>query len=120
MKQIGFSQEEIKQKKEKVTKQKAILDLYQSIESGYSQCHHTGNRVKASGGWDLQVCQHGVTQASKFLFIESAPLGRFDLVVAMSVCMYVCMYVCVFVPFAHICTYVYVCPHFPKSDVQNF
>ena len=24
------------------------------------------------------------------------------------------------VPFSHICTYVYVCPHFPKSDVQNF
>ena len=28
-----------------------------------------------------------------FFFIESAPLGRFDLVVAMSVCVYVCMFV---------------------------
>ena len=79
MKQIGFSQEEIKQKKEKVTKQKAILDLYQSIESGYSQCHHTGNRVKASGGWYLQVCQHGVTQASKFLFLSESVRDVIDI-----------------------------------------
>ena len=29
----------------------AIMTLYKSIESGYSQCHATGNRKKASGGW---------------------------------------------------------------------
>ena len=29
----------------------AIMTLYRSIESGYSQCHSTGNRKKASGGW---------------------------------------------------------------------
>ena len=79
MKQIGFSQEDIKEKKEKVSKQKAILDLYQSIESGYSQCHHTGNRVKASGGWYLQVCQHGVTVASKFLFLSESVRDVIDI-----------------------------------------
>ena len=34
----------------------AIFTLYKSIESGYSQCHATGNRKKASGGW--YVCAH--------------------------------------------------------------
>ena len=33
---------------------------------------------------------HGVPW-NFWIFIESAPLGRFDLVVAMSVCMYVCL-----------------------------
>ena len=28
-----------------------IMTLYKSIQSGYSQCHATGNRKKASGGW---------------------------------------------------------------------
>ena len=44
---------------------------------------------------------------------RNGPLGRFDLVVAMSVCS-----LCV--PFSCTRFWGLFCPHFPKSDVQNF
>ena len=34
-----------------MAKRDVLMSLYKSVESGYSQCHHTGNRKKASGGW---------------------------------------------------------------------
>ena len=37
-----------------MAKSDAIITLYKSIESGYSQCHHTGNNKKASGGWYVE------------------------------------------------------------------
>lgn len=37
--------------KTKLARCDAIMGLYKSIESGFSQCHQTGNRKKASGGW---------------------------------------------------------------------
>ena len=72
MKKIGFDNTEIRSLKENTSKKRAILDLYESIQSGYSQCHHTGNRVKAAGGWYLQLCQHGVTQGSKFMYLSES------------------------------------------------
>ena len=48
---MGFTKSEISQLKTKVSKQGAILDLYESVRSGYSQCHYTGNRLRANGGW---------------------------------------------------------------------
>ena len=29
----------------------AVVTLYNTVVSGYSQCHSTGNKKKASGGW---------------------------------------------------------------------
>ena len=37
-----------------MAKRDAVVSLYKSVESGFSQCHHTGNRKKASGGWYAQ------------------------------------------------------------------
>ena len=52
-----------------------------------------------------------------WLFIESAPLGRFDLVVAMSVCMCVCLCVCPFCPYMHLC----IClPPLPEVGCPKF
>ena len=45
-----------------MAKKDVVVSLYKSIESGYSQCHHTGNRKKASGGWyGLLLNYSGVT-----------------------------------------------------------
>ena len=35
----------------KYTKRKEILKLYESILTGSSKCHATGNEKDASGGW---------------------------------------------------------------------
>ena len=51
-------------------------------------------------------------------FYRIGPLGRFDLVVAMSVCLSVCL--CVWCPFLRGIFWGLFCPHFPRSDVQNF
>ena len=32
-------------------KVQAVINLYNTILAGYSQCHNTGNKKKASGGW---------------------------------------------------------------------
>ena len=50
----------------KVAKTDVIITLYKSIESGYSQCHHTGNRKKASGGWYVKKCCKNWANYDKF------------------------------------------------------
>ena len=49
-------------------KRKEILRLYDSIETGSSTCHTTGNEKGASGGWYSLNCRHGVIYAAKLLF----------------------------------------------------
>ena len=48
---IGFDKGDIRRFPSNLARCDAIMTLYKSIESGYSQCHATGNRKKASGGW---------------------------------------------------------------------
>ena len=48
---IGFDKGDIRRFPSNLARWDAIMTLYKSIESGYSQCHATGNRKKASGGW---------------------------------------------------------------------
>ena len=48
---IGFEKGDIKGFPSNLARCDAIMTFYKSIESGYSQCHATGNRKKASGGW---------------------------------------------------------------------
>ena len=49
------------------------MKLYESIWTGSSMCHATGNEKEASGGWYTFVCKHGVIYASKLLFLGYAP-----------------------------------------------
>ena len=49
-------------------------------------------------------------------FYRISPRGRFDIVVAMSVCLCVCVYV----PFSCTRFWGLFCPHFLKSDVKSF
>ena len=48
---IGFDKGDLRRFPSNLARCDAIMTLYKSIESGYSQCHATGNRKKASGGW---------------------------------------------------------------------
>ena len=67
------------------SKKKEILKLYESILTGASKCHATGNEKDASGGWYCViksllvlfkldrytfVCRHGVIYGSKLLFLR--------------------------------------------------
>ena len=65
--------------KTNMAKREAILNLYQSITSGYSQCHSTGNRKKASGGWYNESCIHGTIIASKMLFCSESVRDVMDI-----------------------------------------
>ena len=59
-----------------MAKRDVVVSLYKSIESGYSQCHHTGNRKKASGGWyGHTLTTTGVTSVSYCRYFESCLHG---------------------------------------------
>ena len=61
-----------------MAKRDVVVSLYKSIESGYSQCHHTGNRKKASGGWyghTLTTTGPGVTNVCCCRYFESCLHG---------------------------------------------
>jgi len=79
LKKAGFCDFDISQLKSNAKKKEAIMNLYESITSGYSQCHHTGNRLKASGGWYLEMCPHGVTTGAKFLYCSESVRDVMDL-----------------------------------------
>ena len=79
LKQMGFSTEDTRMLKSNMQKKKAIMDLYESVSSGYSQCHHTGNRLRASGGWYIEMCPHGVTRGSKFLYCSESVRDVIDI-----------------------------------------
>ena len=57
----------------------AIVTLYNTVLSGYSQCHGTGNKKKASSGWYAEICLHGTIQGSKFLFLGESGRDPGDL-----------------------------------------
>ena len=76
---MGFKNEDTRILKSNMQKKKAIMDLYNSISSGYSQCHHTGNRLRASGGWYIEMCPHGVTRGSKFLYCSESVRDVLDI-----------------------------------------
>ena len=57
----------------------AIVTLYSTVVSGYSQCHSTGNKKKASSGWYAEICLHGTIQGSKFLFLGESGRDPADL-----------------------------------------
>ena len=76
---IGFENNQISKMKTNMAKREAILNLYQSITSGYSQCHSTGNRKKASGGWYNESCIHGTIIASKMLFCSESVRDVMDI-----------------------------------------
>ena len=76
---IGFTNQECKKFPSNLAKIDAIMTLYHSIESGYSQCHHTGNRKKASGGWYHEICPHSCIIASKFLVFSESVRDVIDL-----------------------------------------
>ena len=40
-----------------MAKVQAVVNLYNTVLSGYSQCHSTGNKKKASGGWWVQFIE---------------------------------------------------------------
>ena len=48
---IGLDKGDLRRFPSNLARCYAIMTLYKSKESGYSQCHATGNRKKASGGW---------------------------------------------------------------------
>ena len=56
-----------------------ILDLYLSVKSGFSQCHHTGAKAACSGGWYFEMCPHGVTTGSKFLYRSESVRDAIDI-----------------------------------------
>ena len=60
-------------------KRKEIIRLYDSIQTGSSTCHQTGNEKKASGGWYSFNCVHGVIYASTLLFHSESTRDPADL-----------------------------------------
>ena len=76
---IGFEKTQVSKLKTNMAKREAIMNLYQSIVSGYSQCHSTGNRKKASGGWYNESCVHGTIVASKMLFCSESVRDVMDI-----------------------------------------
>ena len=79
LKKIGLQPHEVSKLTTKTSKKRAILDLYESVLSGFSQCHHTGNRKRTSGGWYCEICPHGVTISAKFLFLAESCRDCIDL-----------------------------------------
>ena len=68
-------------------------------------------------GWTGELWSNHVfliLKNKEFFFHRIGPLGQFNLVVAMSVSL------CVWCPFSCGRFWGLFCPHFPKSDVQNF
>ena len=65
--------------KTNLSKVEAVVNLYNTILSGYSQCHSTGNKKKASGGWYHESCVHGTIVSSKFLFLGESVRDPVDL-----------------------------------------
>ena len=53
-------------------KKTEIWKLYQSVLTGASQCHLTGNEKHSSGGWYTFVCPHGVIYAARLLFLRES------------------------------------------------
>ena len=76
---IGFEPHQISNLKTNMARREKIMILYQSIVSGYSQCHSTGNRKKASGGWYNESCIHGTIIASKMLFCSESTRDVIDI-----------------------------------------
>jgi len=62
-----------------MSKVDAIVTLYNTVVSGYSQCHSTENKKKASSGWYAEICLHGTIQGSKFLFLGESGRDPGDL-----------------------------------------
>ena len=76
---IGFDKPQVSRLKTNMAKREAVMNLYESIVSGYSQCHSTGNRKKASGGWYNESCVHGTIIASKMLFCSESVRDVIDI-----------------------------------------
>lgn len=76
---IGFDHSQISRLKTNMARREGVMNLYQSIVSGYSQCHSTGNRKKASGGWYNESCVHGTIIASKMLFCSESTRDVMDI-----------------------------------------
>ena len=90
-------------------------DIYvqdQLINAYYKQ---TKNYIYLSVGFFHPSFFYSVI--GQLIFHRIGPLGRFDLVVAMSVCLMLFDVVC---PFSCTRFWGLFCPHFPKSDVQKF
>ena len=78
-------------------KKKEILKLHESILTGASMCHSTGNEKDASGGWNFSfkqnidmftyfyrytfVCRHGVIYGSKLLFLRHVIIQFLNVVI---------------------------------------